>query len=233
MEEPAMTSLQMYDLAGRDEALRFSPFCWRTRFAVAHKRLPLRTVPWHYTDKAQIAPFGADRVPVLLDGDTPVSDSWRIAAYLEDTYPDRPSLFGGDAGRGVARVVSNWADLSLHPLILRMKIGDVFRLIDERDRDYFRKTREARFGRTIEQLVADAPGLRQPFLQALDPIRKTVETQPFLSGNEPLYADYIVCAALQWIRVLGGDEVLESGDPLLRWREDVLERYQRHLAGTA
>ena len=34
-------ALQMYDLAGRDDNLRFSPFCWRSRFAIAHKRLRL------------------------------------------------------------------------------------------------------------------------------------------------------------------------------------------------
>jgi len=30
----------------------------------------------------------------LIDGDKVVFDSWTIANYLEDTYPDRPSLFG-------------------------------------------------------------------------------------------------------------------------------------------
>ena len=45
---------------------------------------------------------GSEKVPVLLDGETAVVDSWTIANYLEDTYPDRPSLFGGE---GVRRTI--------------------------------------------------------------------------------------------------------------------------------
>ena len=225
-----MATLQMFDLAGADETRRFSPFCWRARLAIAHKRLPLETIAWRFTDKAQIAGFGADRVPVLLDGGTVVFESWRIAEYLEDTYPGRPSLFGDAAGRALARVISNWADLALHPLVLRMKIGDIFNVIDERDRSYFRQSREARFGRTIEELVAEGPAMREPVLRALEPMRRTIEQQPFLSGSEPLYADYILCAVFQWMRVVGGTEVLESEDPMVRWRSDVLVRYERNLS---
>jgi glutathione S-transferase len=232
MTASSNATIQMYDLAGSDESLRFSPFCWRTRFAIAHKRLALDTIPWRYTDKARIAGHGAERVPVILDRGTAIADSWRIAEYLEDTYPDRPSLFGGSAGRGLARAISNWADLVLHPLVLRMKIGDVFATIHERDRDYFRQSREARFGRTLEQLVADGHAFVEPFHDALDPLRRTLEQQTFLSGQEPLYADYVVCSAFQWISMVSREEVLKEADPLLRWRGEVLRRYEANLRST-
>jgi glutathione S-transferase len=226
----SVSTVQMYDLAGSDESRRFSPFCWRARFAIAHKGLRLETIAWRYTDKAKIAGYGADRVPVMLDGDRAVPDSWHIAEYLEDSFPDRPSLFGGRAGRGLARVISNWADLVLHPLVLRMKIGDVYAAIHERDRAYFRQSREARFGRTLETLIAEAPTVVEPFHNALEPIRRTLEQQPFLAGPEPLYADYIVCAAFQWISMVSRDEVVKDGDPLVRWRSEILHRYERNLA---
>jgi glutathione S-transferase len=35
---------------------------------------------------------------VLVDGETAITDSWHIACYLDEAYPDRPSLFGGDIG---------------------------------------------------------------------------------------------------------------------------------------
>ena len=35
-------------------------------------------------------------VPVLRDGDRVVRDSFDIALYLDEAYPDRPSLFGGE-----------------------------------------------------------------------------------------------------------------------------------------
>src|SRR3954454_21188789 len=93
----------MYDLAGADPALRFSPYCWRTKMALAHKGLAVETIPWRFTEKEALAFSGQARVPVIRDGETVVFDSWVIAEYLERTYPDRPSLFGGDMGRAHAR----------------------------------------------------------------------------------------------------------------------------------
>ena len=93
---------QLFDLVGRDASRPFSPYCWRTRMALAHKGLEVESIPWRFTEKQAIAPHGSDKVPVLLDGETTVADSWVIANYLEDTYPDHPSLFGGDGGRAMA-----------------------------------------------------------------------------------------------------------------------------------
>lgn len=41
------------------------------------------------------------QVPVIVDANKDgkwVNDSWAIAKYLEATYPERPSLFGGSTG---------------------------------------------------------------------------------------------------------------------------------------
>src|SRR5437879_9686031 len=103
-------SLKLYELVGTDAARPFSPFCWRTRMALAHKGLSAQTIPWCFTEKDAIAPHGSEKVPVLLDGDTSIVDSWTIANYLEDKYPDRPSLFGGDGGRAMTRMLNWWGD---------------------------------------------------------------------------------------------------------------------------
>ncbi len=60
-------SIQMYDLAGEDPKRRFSPFCWRIKLALAHKRLDVETIPWRYADKAALVFANWDRVPVLVD----------------------------------------------------------------------------------------------------------------------------------------------------------------------
>ena len=92
-------SIKLYELVGTDPSRPFSPFCWRTRMALAHKGLSAETIPWCFTEKGAIAPHGSKKVPVLLDGDHAVVNSWTIANHLEDRYPDRPSLFGGEGGR--------------------------------------------------------------------------------------------------------------------------------------
>ena len=45
LEQLSMT-IKLYDLAGEDAALRFSPFCWRTKMALKHKGLPFETEVW-------------------------------------------------------------------------------------------------------------------------------------------------------------------------------------------
>jgi glutathione S-transferase len=98
-------ALKLFELVGTDEQRPFSPFCWRTRMALAHKGLSAESIPWCFTEKDAIAPHNSEKVPVLIDDETSVADSWAIANYLEDTYSDRPSLFGGEGGRAMGRHV--------------------------------------------------------------------------------------------------------------------------------
>ena len=77
-------SVVLYDLAGANPDIRFSPYCWRTRFALAHKGVPVETVPWRFTDTDVIAFSGQAKVPVIRDDGKVVFDSWLIAEYLED-----------------------------------------------------------------------------------------------------------------------------------------------------
>jgi glutathione S-transferase len=133
---------KLYDLAGADSNRRFSPYCWRTKLALAHKGLDVETIPWRFTDRDAIAFSGQARVPVLVDGDQVVFDSWTIANYLEDAYPDRPSLFGGAGGRAVARFVNSWADTVQLGGMIRALVADIHAHVHETDRAYFRESRE-------------------------------------------------------------------------------------------
>src|SRR3712207_5953960 len=118
-----MVERVLYDLAGADPSLRFSPYCWRAKLALAHKGLAVETVPWRFTDKGAIAFSGQGRVPVLVDGERTVSDSWAIALYLEEAYPDRPSLFKGSEAVAVTRFVNAWADTVLQAAMIRLIVS--------------------------------------------------------------------------------------------------------------
>jgi glutathione S-transferase len=217
-------TLRLYDLAGADPDRRFSPYCWRTRLALAHKGLPVETIPWRFTEKAEIAASGQGLVPVMVDGDRWVSDSWNIANYLEDTHPDRPSLFGGAAGRSLTRHYSSFAD-GLVAAIFRFIALDIFHRIADKDRDYFRASREHRVGTTLEALVADRVAKLPGFRANLAPLRGTLTAQPFFGGDEPLYADYAVFGPLQWARCISPLELLEKDDPVRLWRDRLLDRF--------
>ena len=224
--------MELYELAGAEEDRRFSPFCWRARLALAHKQVPATTIPWRFTEKDKIAPSGQGRVPVLVDDGRWIADSWAIANHLEDAYPDRPSLFGGAAGRALCRFYNNWADTVLNPGLIRFTLLDIFRHIDDRDKAYFRSSREERFKTSLETYVADRDQRVEGFRQSLTPLRLTLQTQPYLGGEAPLYADYIVFGGFQWVRCISDFAVLAADDPVAAWRRRLLGLFGG-LAGKA
>jgi glutathione S-transferase len=224
--------LELYDLAGAEEERRFSPFCWRIRLALAHKGLPVTTIPWRLTEKERIAPSRQGRVPVLVDDGFWIADSWAIANHLEDEYPESPSLFGGLLGRALSRFYNNWTDAVLQPGLIRFVLVDILRHIHEKDREYFRRSREERFRQTLEAVVAGREHRLAAFREELAPLRLTLEAQPFLAGSAPLYADYIVFGAFQWVRCISDFPMLAADDPIAAWRGRMLDLFDG-LAGNA
>ena len=226
-----MPAIRLYDLAGADPERRFSPFCWRTKLALAHKGLTVDTLPWRFTDKDAIAFSGQGRVPVLIDGDTTVVDSWAIAVYLETQYPDRPSLFGGDIGMSVTRFLNAWTDKVVHPALAQLVISDIHAHVAPQDRAYFRTTREQVFGRPLEEISAGRDEAVLIFRQALEPLRAVLQYQPYVAGAHPAYADYIVFGAFQWARCISPFKLLADDDPVAAWRMRMLNAFNGLAAG--
>src|SRR5262245_50345798 len=181
MEEPVVITL--YDLAGAEPERRFSPFCWRTKMALAHKGLEVETVPWRFTEKEKLPQPNAGRVPVIVDGGEVVHDSTPIADYLETRYADRPSLFGGGSGRALTRFVQNWTETVLQPALIGFVVLDICRHSAPQDQAYFRQSREERFGKTLEEVVRDRDQRLPGFRESLMPLRRTLERRKFLAGD--------------------------------------------------
>ncbi len=219
------TTIRLYELAGVEDELRFSPYCWRVRLALLHKGQPFETVPWRFTEKDAIAFSGQSKVPVIVDGDRVVYDSWAIAEYLEDTYANCPSLFGGPSGKALSRFVTDWVETVLHPGILRLILVDVHAHLHQKDKDYFRRTREERFGMSLKDLCADREERIVSFRNDLTPLRHTLQRQPFLAGQEPAWADYVTFSAFQWARCVSPFPLLVSDDIVYAWRERMLDAF--------
>jgi len=215
----------LYDLAGAEAERRFSPFCWRTKMALAHKGLAVETVPWRFTEKDMLPQPNAGRVPVVVDGGQVVHDSSAIADYLETRYPDRPSLFGDEAGRALTRFVQNWTETVVQPGLIGFVVLDICRHAAPQDQAYFRQSREERFGRTLEEVVKDRDARLPAFRESLTPLRRTVERQKFLGGEAPAYADYIIFGAFQWARAISDFELLADDDPVAAWRARLLDAF--------
>jgi glutathione S-transferase len=218
-------ALKLFELVGTDEERPFSPFCWRTRMALAHKGLGAESIPWCFTEKDAIAPHNSEKVPVLIDGETSVADSWAIANYLEDSYPDRPSLFGGEGGRAMGRMMNWWGDITVIGGMFPLIVADIPGHLKPVDAVYFRRTREARFGKPLEEVVAGRDKSVEGFRRALEPMRLTLKTQAYLGDEKPNYADYIVFGGFQWARVVSPFKLLAEDDPVYAWRERLLDAF--------
>lgn len=214
-------ALQFYELLGDDDR-RFSPYCWRIRMALAHKGLDAEIIPCRFTDKAALAFSGQERVPVLRHGDVSVADSWDIACYLEETWPDRPSLFGGDVGRGEARFINEWIPALSSP-VLKTVIKDIYDHSHPDDRTYFRESREKRLGRTLEELDIERETHRGEIEANMAPLRYLLAKQPFICGNAPAYGDYIVFGMFQWVRSISPMRLVEPGNAVHDWRRRMLD----------
>jgi glutathione S-transferase len=219
------SEVTLYELAGADPELRFSPHCWKVLMALAHKGLAATRVPLRFSDRDKIAFSGQSLVPVLTHGAETVTDSWRIAIYLEERFPERPSLFGGSEAVAVTRFVNSWADTALVPAVARVILLELYGCLDEVDRDYFRSSRESRFGMPLEAVVADQPGRLKDLRRALHPIRQMLKSQDFIGGASPAYADYCVFGMFMWARCSSTTELIEPDDPISLWRERLLDAF--------
>lgn len=209
--------MKLYELVGKDVEQGFSPYVWRTKMALKHKGLDFETVPLIFSEIPETLSFANSKtVPVLKDGDNVIADSWDIATYLEDTYPDRPSLFGG------ARALSHFANMTtlidlVVPLFSAL-VSDIFEIIDDRDVALWRETREGRLGMTMEEAKEVQGENLAKFRNKLWAYNRTLKTQDYFCGDAPAYVDYIMYGIFQWAKAASPLKVLEEDEPLYAWR---------------
>ena len=214
-------SRELYDLCGRDERLRFSPFCWRVRMALAHKGLEFTTRPWQFLDKEALAFANHDKVPVLVDGDQVVTDSFDIMRYLDERYPQAP-LLGEGASHQRALFFKHYVERSVTPALFKIVALDLLAAIHPDDRDYFRETREARFGCTLEALHQPEQG-RALLKQALAPVYTQLKDSLFIDGDAPSGADYLLFGSMMWAYTVSLEPLVSSDDEVDQWFKRMLE----------
>ncbi len=216
-------TILLYDLVGRDHARPYSPHCWKTAMSLAHKGLDFESVPTTFLDVPTVEGGVSKTIPVIRDGNAVVADSFQIALYLDKAYPERPTLFGGEGGEAMARFIERWSQMTLHPYLGAAALMDIYGCQNEANKAYFRKSREARFGKPLEDVAAVRESGLAAFRASLEPLRNMLTYQPFIGGETPLYPDYIVFGALQWVRVTSPFRYLAADDPVSDWFERCLD----------
>ena len=147
-----------------------------------HKGLEVEYRPTRFADVETIKQLsGQPLVPILVDGATVVHDSWRIALYLEDRFPEWPTLFGDDAARAGARCINLWSDTLLVTL-RRLIYADFIWCLAPEDRAYFRASREKELGQTLEAACADRRNGRRGLTPCVGPWSGCSPSKIFSAG---------------------------------------------------
>lgn len=210
--------MKLYELCSEDQR-RFSPYCWRTRMALAIKEIEVDSVPVGFTQIPEICNGTGKTVPVLTTNDGPIANSFDIALHLDETLPEKPLLFRGQAAKSHCRLIEGWVDTVVLGGLMSMIVVDIWSVLRPEDKEYFRSTREARLGKSLEEFQAGREGRVKGFNSAtLAPVRRALAKAEWLGGDQPDYADCILFGSLMWPHVVSEFTVLEDGTVMTWFR---------------
>jgi glutathione S-transferase len=217
-----MTRL-LYDLALADEAVRPSPYCWLVKFALLHKGLKFETRPVGFSDKLKYPDPDYGKVPVLIDDGVMVKDSPVILEHLDRKYRERP-LAATAGERASAAFYGAWLANAVYPALAPLLMVRLHAAAAPEDQDYFRRTREARFGKSLEQF-AEAPDAPKRMEAALAILSAPLTAHDFLGGREANLCDYVVMSPLMWRRCATQAELYETPKPVAAWHDRMLDLF--------
>lgn len=216
--------MKLFEISSADQDVRFSPFVWRVIMCLHHKGLSFEREAMTFLETKKLLQTDAQTVPVLEDAGKQIGDSFEIVKYLEEAYPDKP-LFDASKSLDGYQELNLWTDRTVALGIFRMLVKDIHDLQDAENAAYFRKTREARVGKTLEEMHAGREALLEEFRDSLEPLRERLAKTDFLSGDAPAWFDYCVFGTFQWARICSNFEVLADDDSIAIWRDRMLDLF--------
>ncbi|KAF8141568.1 hypothetical protein EV363DRAFT_25065 [Boletus edulis] len=213
----APSPIIFYDMPSNLEINVWSPNTWKTRYALNIKGIPYKTEWVEFPDIEAVAlKIGAPAtgtkdgkptytLPIINDPNTGkiISDSFLIAEYLDATYPGKPTLFPPGTKPLIAALESGIIN-ALGGLFM-MQFAVTYSILNPRSQEYFRRTREASFGKKIEEFSPVGP-VRDADLAKGKAAFTTVDgwlaksEGKFVLGDTISYADCVLAGWFIWIK---------------------------------
>ena len=215
--------ITLYDLQLKG-GQTISPFVWATKYAIAHKGFELDIVPGGFTGIMERTGGKTERLPAIVDDGTWVLDSWLIADYLDETYPDRPTLVGGKQVEIATKFLESW----LWSTVLREWMPNIVRdyrdMVMDVDWDYITKTRTPP-GKTLEETQAGREERLPLIPPKLELLRTALRDTPWLGGDTPNYTDYRALSVFLFMAAVATTPVLTDDDPIRDWVDRGFDLY--------
>lgn len=157
-------------------------------------------------------------LPIINDPNTGkvVSDSFLIAEYLDATYPSGTTLF--PPGTKPLMAALEAGVIGAIGSIFPYQLASSCYILNPSSEKYFRATREASYGKKIEEFSPagaqrDADWAKaKEGLVAVDGWLSKNGGGKFVMGNTVTYADGILGAWLTWIKITNGESSAEWKD---------------------
>lgn len=213
----------LYDLALADVDVRPSPYCWLVKFALLHKSLKFETMPVNFADKSKYPDPEYGKVPVLVDDGVMIKDSPAILDHLDRKYRDRP-LVASPSEKSTAAFYGAWLGSAIFPAIGPLIMLRILAAAAPGDEAYIRRTREARFGRTLEE-YANQPDAAKRMETALEVLSAPLGVSDFLGGRAANLSDYVVMSPFMWQSSATRAPLYDTPKPVSDWQERMLNLF--------
>ncbi|HLY58278.1 MAG TPA: beta-etherase [Stellaceae bacterium] len=218
-------TITLYDLQ-LASGCTISPFVWATKYALAHKGFDIDVVPGGFTGILDRTGGRSERLPAIVDDGRWVLDSWLIAEYLDETYPDRPRLIGDASVKILTQFLDGWLWRTAITPWFGCYIQDYRDLSLPQDHDYVTRTRETMLGgRKLEEVQAGREDRLPLVPPTLEPFRQLLQENKWLGGETPGYADYRALAVFLWTASVARTPPLTEDDPLRDWLDRGFDLY--------
>ncbi|KAF8633110.1 hypothetical protein AX15_001493 [Amanita polypyramis BW_CC] len=242
-----------YDFPSKNVDGPWNPNTWKTRYTLNYKGIPYKTELVEYVDieklckEKGIPPSSTDKgamyhysLPSILDTSTGtgVSESHRIAEYLDKAYPDTPKVIPP----GTEALQAAWIE-SIMPHLSALWQFTVPRTLDIIDHpesnEYFYRTRCIMLGKDLKQWKLEGSEWEaaikdlQKGLDGLD--QKLVKSGgPYVMGKTVSFADFTLAGWFKWLQICVGGKNSKEWQLIASWNEgrwakrlEDLERYEK------
>ncbi|TFK67275.1 hypothetical protein BDN72DRAFT_843302 [Pluteus cervinus] len=224
-----------YDIPSAVPINAWSPNTWKVRYALNYKKLPYRTEWVEYPDiAATCIRIGAAPTtvwakdgspyytsPFIFDPNTniAVSDSLVIIQYLDEQYPNTPSLVRFSSGN-LGVIQAGFVEV-LEEVILaqawQFLLPRVREILNPASEDYFRRTREESFEQRLEDVVPKKENgdwdkewakVKKGFEKAEKWFKQhgTGDSGEWVLGDTLSFADVAIASYLIFIRITMGED---------------------------
>jgi ubiquinone/menaquinone biosynthesis C-methylase UbiE len=196
MDTPARLRLYQYT---------YSPYCIPIELALRHSGIPYEVMNLHTGDPTPVIELTKGeyyQVPVLEDlfSHTVIYDKGPggddVARYIDNLAP-LMRLFPTEV-EGLQRIFIHYIENECESYSFRVCDANWSQWIkNDVERGMHRRHKERKFGAgCLEEWAANIVKLTESFHRAIQPFEMVLAHQPFLTGEHPVYADYVLSGVI-------------------------------------